>query len=97
MASRVPRLLRTMRRAWRSKGADALRYGPSFTASATRAAPATAMTDDTATSVRQGSPAPIQASRWGTADPIPTAPTTMPSAVPRRSRNHPAAIFMPGG
>jgi len=60
-------------------------------------APARASADDVRITARQGKLAPTEASRCGSAEPSPTAPTTTPSAVPRRSRNHPAAIFMPGG
>src|SRR5262249_56460526 len=55
------------------------------------------MADEAATSERHGMPVPSHASKCGSADPRPTAPTTTPSAVPRRSRNQPAAIFIPGG
>ena len=41
--------------------------------------------------------ADAEARRCGNADPIVTAPMTVPSAMPRRSRNHPAATFIPGG
>ena len=87
----------TTRSACRSKGAEALTYGPSETPAATIAAPISASSDEVPTTARQGSPAPSHASRCGIADPTVTAPTTIPSAVPRRWRNHPAAIFMPGG
>src|SRR5262249_6984491 len=45
----------------------------------------------------RGRPGRSQASKSGRADPRPPAPTPTPSAVPRRSRNQPAAIFIPGG
>ena len=90
-------LLATCRMACGSNGADAMTYGPSSTASQTSAPPATASDDDTHISARQGTSAAIHASRCGNAEPIVSAPTTMPSAVPRRSRNQPAAILRPGG
>src|SRR5262245_17750038 len=60
-------------------------------------APATASRDDTPINGRHGTPAASQASMCGNADPSVSAPTTIPNAAPRRSRNHPAAIFRPGG
>jgi hypothetical protein len=59
--------------------------------------PMTDSADELSISVRHERSAAIQARRWGNAEPSVSAPTTTPSALPRRSRNQPAAIFMPGG
>ena len=97
MARRTPRFRRTTPTAWRSNGAEALTCGPSLTHTATMAAPPSARTDDTPINTRQGTPAASHARRCGNAEPSVSAPTTMPNAAPRRSRNQPAAIFRPGG
>ncbi len=56
-----------------------------------------ASADADAINVRHGTVADAAASRCGNAEPTVSAPTSTPSAAPRRRSNQPAAIFIPGG
>src|SRR5262245_21320177 len=71
-------------------------YGPSVTQSWTTTAPATASADATSKVSRQGS-AVTPETRCGVDEPTVRAPTRMPSASPRPSRNHVDMIFIAGG
>ena len=97
VASRAPRLRTTAPSACRSNGADAATCGPSLTKRWTMAPPMTASIEELSISVRHDRSAALHDKRCGNAEPRVNAPTTTPSALPRRSRNQPAAIFIPGG
>src|SRR5206468_3737755 len=60
-------------------------------------APSAADAAATTNTRRQASAGTSQRNRCGVAEPSVSAPTSVPIAHPRPSRNHPAAIFMPGG
>src|SRR5215467_14415242 len=79
-----------------SNRAEGNRYGPSATQSWTTIAPATASAEATSRVSRQGR-AVTPETRWGVAEPTVSAPTRMPMASPRPSRNHVDMIFMAGG
>ena len=67
---------------------------PSRTATAETRAHASGSEDDRSPLVRWSA---TTRSRFGVAEPIVSAPTRMPMAVPRRTCHHPAAIFDPRG
>ena len=80
-----------------SKRALLATYGPSPTKVLTRPPPTIANADAPSIRTRHGTVAEAVARRCGNAEPMVSAPMRTPSAAPRRSANHPAAIFMPGG
>src|SRR6187401_2811748 len=71
-------------------------YGPSRNAPPTITAASRAHADAASTTVEIEIPG-IALTRYGVAFPTVRAPTTVPTASPRRERNHVAAIFMAGG
>src|SRR5882672_6599598 len=79
------------------KGGDGAAKGPSFGTARTRNPPANAHAAAMPSTSRHASGGAAQRTRWGTAEPSVSAPTRIPIAQPRPSRNHPAAIFIPGG
>src|SRR5436190_1315312 len=97
VASRVPRSAKTRSTADGSNRALFETCGPSPTNTATMTPPAIASRDAAIIRTRHETDADSAASRWGNADPMVSAPMRTPSAMPRRSSNHPAAIFIPGG
>lgn len=70
--------------------------GPSFPASSASSPPASVRIEVVATTTRH-SPPPKPLTRCGVAEPIVSAPTSTPSAIPRPARNHVAIDFIAGG
>src|SRR6266699_7278832 len=78
-------------------GGEGAANGPSCGTARTRNPAASALAAATLSTRRHASGGAAQRTRWGTAEPSVSAPTRIPIAQPRPSRNQPAAIFMPGG
>src|SRR5437762_3765610 len=96
-ASTTARSRRIRGAADQENGGDAAVYGPSLGTSSTRPAPSAADAAATTSTERHASAGTSQRTRCGAAEPSVRAPTRIPIAHPRPSRNQPAAIFIPGG
>src|SRR6266496_4272686 len=78
-------------------GGDGAAYGPSCGTASTSKPPASALTAATPSTTCHASGGAAQRTRCGAAEPRVSAPTMIPIAQPRPSRNQPATIFIPGG
>src|SRR5688572_4529031 len=95
-ARRGPRSRKTAAAMRMSKRAAGKRCGPSRTNASTTVVDASASTEATSSVWRQGSVVRPRTSH-GVAEPTVSAPTRIPMARPRPSRNQVAMIFMAGG
>src|SRR6476660_5268665 len=97
VARATQRLRTTVESARGLNGADAAWNGPSRTTRPNKIAETKAQAAAARMIVRHFSTGATARRRFGIADPIVSAPTKMPMAVPRPARHHPAAILIPGG
>src|SRR5688572_26389382 len=97
VASMTPRSRKIVASAATSKGAEGAWCGPSLTTSENSSADPMAARPAMKTIPLHPGPETTSWNRFGAAEPIVSAPTRIPMAIPRPARHHPAAILIPGG